>query len=192
MDTAFQTPPGQMHGSGTRVARWRVRIGERVYGPYGADQIKTYVDEGRILATSLLAPEGSEDWRKAARHPELAVYFAHASEVTREGTNESAQEGAAATKPDGEGNVLIFLEDRWRPDNALESAIRKLGRAQRIHPSLWVLRTRFSAHAIRSHLSQYLDENDHLFVVDATNDQAASYNMGPDADTRLNAVWSKS
>lgn len=171
---------------------WSVRVGDTVYGPYRPDQVRHYVAEGRITATSLMAPQGTEDWRQAARHPDLAPLFGHEVDLRLAPaveTEEEAAPSASARAQPQEANFLIFLEDRWRPDDQLDRAIHGLGRASRIHAHLWALRSRFRAKGIRSHIAQYLDQKDRMLVIDTTRDQSASFNMGLDTETRLRAIW---
>lgn len=51
------------------TARWLLKYGDRVYGPYSQDAMTSYIAEGRVIASSLIAPEGTEadsdDWRSA-------------------------------------------------------------------------------------------------------------------------------
>lgn len=68
---------GSEKTSGARGAkdsgRWLLKYGDRVYGPYTEEAMKSYIAEGRIVAQSLIAPEGAapgaETWQSAATFP---------------------------------------------------------------------------------------------------------------------------
>ncbi len=55
--------------------RWFLKVGEQSHGPYRRDEIARYFGEGRVSPHSLLAREGTEDWRIARDDPELAPLF---------------------------------------------------------------------------------------------------------------------
>lgn len=52
MSSDSGAPEAQSH-------RWALKYGDRVYGPYSFDTMKSYVAEGRVAEHSLLAPEGT-------------------------------------------------------------------------------------------------------------------------------------
>tara|TARA_R110002110_G_scaffold63526_5_gene176544 strand:- start:905 stop:1615 length:711 start_codon:yes stop_codon:yes gene_type:complete len=60
--------------------RWLLKYGERVYGPYSHDAMVGYIAEGRVIASSMIAPEGTaaeaSGWLPAISVPTLAANFA--------------------------------------------------------------------------------------------------------------------
>lgn len=63
----------------TQQHRWVLKYGDKVYGPYSFDAMKSYVAEGRVAEHSLLAPEGTPAgatmWRYAVDIPAFAELF---------------------------------------------------------------------------------------------------------------------
>ena len=59
--------------------RWLLKYGERVYGPYSHEAMVGYIAEGRVIASSLVAPDGTEanssDWLSAGNVAALAANF---------------------------------------------------------------------------------------------------------------------
>lgn len=59
--------------------RWLLKYGDRVYGPYSFDAMKSYIAEGRVIAQSVLAPEGtppvSNNWLNADQIADFAPFF---------------------------------------------------------------------------------------------------------------------
>ncbi|MCE9651289.1 MAG: hypothetical protein K8R18_16840 [Parvibaculum sp.] len=59
--------------------RWLLKYGDRVYGPYTDEAMRSYIAEGRIVAQSLIAPEGTtldaETWQSAATIADFANLF---------------------------------------------------------------------------------------------------------------------
>lgn len=59
--------------------RWVLKYGDKVYGPYSFEAMKTYVAEGRVAEHSLLAPEGTPAgatmWQYAVDIPAFAELF---------------------------------------------------------------------------------------------------------------------
>ena len=46
------------------------------YGPVAADQVRQWIAEGRLDASSLLQPEGAGDWKPLSAFPEFAALVA--------------------------------------------------------------------------------------------------------------------
>ncbi|MEN6543598.1 hypothetical protein [Parvibaculum sp.] len=59
--------------------RWLLKYGDRIYGPYSFDAMQSYIAEGRVIAQSILAPEGtppdSSNWLNADLIPDFAAFF---------------------------------------------------------------------------------------------------------------------
>ncbi|KAB7739238.1 hypothetical protein F2P47_13550 [Parvibaculum sedimenti] len=59
--------------------RWLLKYGDRIYGPYSFDAMKNYIAEGRVIAQSIIAPDGTpasaETWQSAALVPDFAIFF---------------------------------------------------------------------------------------------------------------------
>ncbi|ABS64247.1 hypothetical protein Plav_2639 [Parvibaculum lavamentivorans DS-1] len=68
--------------------RWVLKYGDRVYGPYSFETMKTYVAEGRVAEHSLLAPEGTPAgagmWRYAIDLPLFAELLRNLSQPEAE------------------------------------------------------------------------------------------------------------
>ncbi|MFN4355039.1 hypothetical protein [Parvibaculum sp.] len=71
-DAITQLAAAQQH-------RWVLKYGDKVYGPYSFEAMKSYVAEGRVAEHSLLAPEGTPAgatmWQYAADIPAFAELF---------------------------------------------------------------------------------------------------------------------
>ena len=50
---------------------WHIRIGEKVYGPYQAGQIKQLVQQGKIKPDTLIKQANSDQWVVASSYPSL-------------------------------------------------------------------------------------------------------------------------
>jgi Interferon-induced transmembrane protein/GYF domain 2 len=55
---------------------WVLGPDQKPYGPYEADALAQHARDGRVRSTSLVCPEGSEQWVPASTLPELASTFA--------------------------------------------------------------------------------------------------------------------
>jgi hypothetical protein len=77
------TMAGSEKTSGAKGAkdsgRWLLKYGDRVYGPYTGEAMQSYIAEGRIVAQSLIAPEGTaldaETWQSAVTIADFANLF---------------------------------------------------------------------------------------------------------------------
>lgn len=66
-------------GADAAFRRWLLKYGDRIYGPYSFDAMKNYIAEGRVIAQSIIAPDGtpaiSEAWQSAALVPDFAIFL---------------------------------------------------------------------------------------------------------------------
>jgi len=89
----------------TEATRWLLKYGDRVYGPYNHDAMMGYIAEGRVIASSVIAPEGTaaEDanWAPASETDAFAEHFGIVKDQDRVAPNyrpaaEQEEEVAAA------------------------------------------------------------------------------------------------
>ena len=188
--------------------RWVLQVSGRIYGPYTGHALRDYVREGRVVANSMLArtgqPEGEEEWMHAAQDPVLSQLFSAADAElvpVRLEKNTPAPTGAG---PQGFGskktqtdrrdqptsfNIVIITDVKSRSSGPLENALMSLGPAYKISANVWVVHTPSGAPEVVNLLTQHLGGSDRLFVVDATRNRTAWFNMGPETDAKIRQVW---
>jgi hypothetical protein len=184
---------------------WTISVGSRVYGPYSADQMRAFHTEGRLAPHSLVARAGEEQFHPAGEDSELAQFFPAESQPAQpEAAAEPAPEPQVPATPEphrfgrepepgiGERSRFVIISDMKSGSiSALEEEIFTLGHAYRFMPQAWVLTSEASLNTIRHALMQKLGKLDTIFVVDTIHDRAAWFNFGPEADTRVRRMWSR-
>jgi len=69
-------------GPAQHKTRWLLKYGDRIYGPYSEEAMTGYIAEGRVIATSVVAPEGSgltdAAWQPASTVEIFATHFSPA------------------------------------------------------------------------------------------------------------------
>jgi hypothetical protein len=192
---------------------WTISVDGRLYGPYTADQLRAFHAEGRLAPHSLVAQEGDAQFHPAGEDPILAALFSAAETPVAPESIEPVAETAlesetrvqapAQHEPHrfgaqpsenvlGERSRFVILSDMKSGSIAnLEEEIFKLGHAFRFMPQAWVLTSEASLNTIRHALMQKLGKLDTIFVVDTVHDRAAWFNFGPEADTRVRRMWSR-
>ncbi|HTW36173.1 MAG TPA: DUF4339 domain-containing protein [Rhizomicrobium sp.] len=182
-------------------ASWMVSVGGRAYGPYTDAQMAAFAAEGRLAPQSQIARSHEATFRPAGEEPALAAFFTPAAagpvvaepaprtEAKPAGTfGRSKDEGQKTGEP---AHIVVIADMKSRSIVGLEEEIYRLGQACPLLPQIWLLRTEQSVNAVRNHLVQQLGKLDVLFVVDATNNKAAWFNFGPEAEARIRRIWSK-
>jgi hypothetical protein len=90
---AETSPDANAQPAAAQQHRWVLKYGDKVYGPYSFEAMKTYVAEGRVAEHSLLAPEGTPAgatmWRYAVDIPAFAELFL--AEPADSGNGENSQ-----------------------------------------------------------------------------------------------------
>ena len=191
---------------------WTISVGGRSYGPYSLEQMTAFQAEGRLAPHSLVAREGEAQYRQASEDKDLALLFPgttpqtpapqnmqHADTPTAASRMQHADTPTAAARfgrdarsGGGERNRYIILSDMKSGSiSALEEEIFNFGPAFRLMPQAWILTSEVSLSTMRSELIQKLGKLDTLVVVDASNDKAAWFNFGPEADTKMRRLWQR-
>lgn len=187
--------------------RWVLQVSGRIYGPYTGHALRDYVREGRVVAHSMLArtgqPAGEEEWMPAAQDPVLSQLFSAADAELLQ-VRQEMDAPAPSGGPQGFGskktqtdrrnqptsfNIVIITDVKSRSSGPLENAVMSLGPAYKISANVWVVHTPSGAPEVVNLLTQHLGGSDRLFVVDATRNRTAWFNMGPETDAKIRQVW---
>lgn len=67
--------------------------------------------------------------------------------------------------------------------------LQGLGPVQRIGDTVWILQARVRANDLRDILSQPLGADDRLFILDSFANETAWFNLSPDMDQQIAALW---
>lgn len=221
--------------------RFAISIGGKIYGPYSAQQMRSFIGEGRVTASSLVSREGGA-WTAASDDEFCARIFAQRARRVDEAP--PLHEGAEAAKPAAKvaaassareaflkelegvrglkpsepaahrqgppradapaagplfptereahaesSNFIIVFDLKSRGHTKLEEQIMALGRAVRVQAGVWLLNAHMTSGAIRNSLTKFFGSGDTFFIVDATRDKIAWFNLGPEADAQIRQVW---
>ena len=89
-------------------------------------------------------------------------------------------------------NSLHISYDLKEPGKNYEqviSAVKRLGVWAKVHYSFWYVGSQMSAEQARDFMLKSLDTNDSLYVVDATNNLAAWYNVSDEVARFIESRW---
>jgi len=174
---------------------WTIRVNDRCFGPYTAEQMRAYAAEGRLAAQSLVARAGDPLYRPAAEDNELSVLFRPLPPrpvfFTAEGDLGPEKFGRNEKDGGSPSHFIVIADMKSRSISGLEEEIFKCGPAYAVMPQAWLLSSEMSINAIRNVLVQRLGRLDMLFIVDAARNKAAWFNYGPEADSRIRRIWQK-
>jgi hypothetical protein len=180
---------------------WTISVGSRVYGPYTIEQMHAFHAEGRLATHSLVARAGEEQFHPAGEDTELALLFPVAAAPLSEPMPEAAAPhsppephrfGREPESGNAERSRFVIISDMKSGSiSALEEEIFNLGPAYRFMPQSWVLTSEATLNTIRHALMQKMGKLDTIFIVDTIHDRAAWFNFGPEADTRVRRMWSR-
>jgi len=90
-------------------------------------------------------------------------------------------------------NITISydLKAPGRNYRAVADKIKGLGGWAKVTESFWYVDSTFTAAQARDYILPALDDNDRLFVVNASNGQAAWHNLSDQVSTYLRNHWAK-
>ncbi len=155
---------------------WRVLVSGTAYGPYTFGQIQTFIHEGRIASGTKVAEGDGAAFIPASDVPALASAFGMAVRSDR------AEEPA---------NFIIVTRLAGSAERAVTQALNELGAFGEAIPGVYLLRSHARLSRIRDRLQTLTDLQDKVLIVDATHDRLAWFNLGPEADIHIHAVWDK-
>jgi len=178
---------------------WTISVDSRVFGPYGAEQMRIFRDQGRLAAHSLIARKGENQFRPAGEDADLASLFSSSPEAAVQGLPAQAPQSPARqpqkfgyeSSPDARNRYVIIADMKSASIAGLEDEILKLGPACRVMSQAWIVASEISINTLRTGLMQKLGKLDNLLIVDATNDKAAWFNFGIETETKLRNLWSR-
>lgn len=90
-------------------------------------------------------------------------------------------------------NNLHVSYDLYRPNqnyDAVIQRIKELGSWAKIHKSFWYVKSNYNALQAAEYIKTALDENDTLYIVDSTNNDAYWFNLEPEVAAAIQQNWS--
>ncbi|WP_312591156.1 MULTISPECIES: CRISPR-associated protein Cas2 [Stenotrophomonas] len=91
-------------------------------------------------------------------------------------------------------NNLIVSYDLYSPGqdySKVIEAIKALGSWAKIHKSVWYVNSSYTAAQARDKVWATMDRNDSIFVVDATDNDAAWQNLSNEVSNHIKDQWFK-
>jgi hypothetical protein len=96
-----------------RMARWRIRVDGKVYGPYDPRSMSAMIERGQVLASDPIAREGANEWIAAADDPQLGLLFRRKRDEIDVGSREPKRRSQAGAWAGRLGLALFFLPIAW-------------------------------------------------------------------------------
>ena len=173
------------------ACRWTVRHGDKIYGPYTCEAMETYIAEGRLAAHSMIAPEGSTDWRAATTVSIFSGLF-DTIRAPHIGATVAPRPTAEGKRLSGEtANFVIITEIKSRQTGPFGDDIMSIGAALKLSETVWLVSARATSIALVNHLSRNLDLRDRLVIIDAARDRIAWFNLATETAAKVARVWRK-
>lgn len=180
---------------------WCLKVEDKIYGPYSAEQLKKFAKEGRLAGWSLVSPAGANRWREAQEENTFAALFGkdpatessdkpkfgkRAGEETSETTGQTGQDAHT-----GESNFILIFDVVSAAASRVESAILSLGPGFKIADNVWTVACRQSAIGVRNAIAPYLLPRESIFIVDTTRGRSSWQNYPPEQHAKLTAAWTR-
>ena len=177
-EEGLSAPPPPFEG-----VKWRVKIGDREYGPYPRSRLIDFLKEGRVTGSTFLCCGTDTDYHRADHHPNLRWDF--------KGPRKR-KFGDPKLAP-GESVVPVsnyFIAARLSAGNErFERVLREAGKMTRASGDMWVLRSRLTVQQLRNQLTMIMRPHEHFFIVNASKDRLAWFNIGVENDIAVRNVW---
>lgn len=195
---------------------WYVQVQNQAYGPYSEEQMQSFVSEGRINENSLITNAPDSGYFHAVAYDVFKLWSGTGQSMAVGAEVQSYQQMSPYTQPykapktqqhivpepvivaaqasptasTAPTNVfLVMAEIQSEGAMGFLKALQSFGTAQRIGDTVWLLRSASGVEQLRNALSQSLDRQDRLFILDSSANKTAWFNIGADLDNRIRELW---
>jgi hypothetical protein len=86
-------------------------------------------------------------------------------------------------------HISYDLKNPGRDYEKVISAVKQMGNWAKIQYSYWYVDSHMSAEQARAYLVKFIDSNDTIYIVDATNNNAAWHNISDEAGIYIRDRW---
>lgn len=84
---------------------------------------------------------------------------------------------------------LVMAEIKSSGEMDFLKTLQGFGQAERVGDTVWLIRSTHSVEKIRNTLSQTLNQQDRLFILNSKAGKTAWFNIGTDLDHRIRELW---
>lgn len=165
--------------------QWFIQVDAQPYGPFDDKTLWAFMCEGRVNPQSLVSQSANSGFRPVSADPGLMNWMTQIPKTEAEAPRKS-NETRSQPKPTV---FMIMAEVRSGRGMELIQTLQGLGPVQRIGDTVWLLRAQAKAEDVRNVLSQPLGPNDRLFVLDSFANETSWFNLSPDMDGQIAALW---
>jgi hypothetical protein len=163
--------------------KWRIKVGDKEYGPYPRTRLIDFLKEGRVGASTLLCCGNDTEFVRADRHANLRWDFSPARK---------RKFGEVKLEP-GETEVPIcnylIAARLLSTSDSFERVLRDSGKMAKATGDIWVLRSKETVQQLRHKLSMVMRKDEQVLIVNASKDRLAWFNLGPETDVAVRDVW---
>ncbi len=161
---------------------WRVRVGDKVYGPYPRAKLLEFLQEGRVAAHTMLSCGADDIFHRAEDHPNLRWDFTQKARGFHEKRLDAGEDAPSVCNYFVCARLLMGHEP-------FERALNQAGKFARAGSGMWVLRSNVTLPQLRNKLSVTLRKDEQFVVVNATKGRLAWFNLGAEHDVAVRSVW---
>lgn len=144
------------------IENWCMKVGDRIYGPYPTEKLRSFVTEKRLAYHSLVAPAGSRNFRSALQFAELRPLFGE-----REDTKQKI----------GSQVHLVLFGSRDVAIGAAHEVLSPMGVASPLTGTAYLLRSDTSAEDLRDALASALPNTERAIVITPKEATVASHGV---------------
>lgn len=181
---------------------WYVLVDNQSYGPYSNADMVSFVDESRIIASSLISNHPQNGFLPASQYQAFQHWINAALSVQTHQTqpalapsqtpqyNQVVQDEPQSQHSIKKDNLFLVMAE-IDPQTGMNflRALQSFGHVQRIGDALWLLKADQDLQTIKSDLAATLRKRDRLFIHDCFSNQQSWENIGADLDTRIRQIW---
>lgn len=185
------------HSSDPAQYLWFVQVDAQVYGPFDADTMQAYFDEGRVTAQSLISDQAQgpfapcADWRAYAvwsGQDEWTPSQTYASPAEPTQMAQMRQDRSRAGYAPSSHILLIMAELQAPTAMNVVKAMQRLGSVQRVSHTVWILQTGSDAAHARAFLQDHIGDRDRVLIADITGQALEGLNVGHDVDRVIQSL----
>jgi hypothetical protein len=153
--------------------RFLMNSGDRTYGPYDLQTLAAFVAQKRLAHQTLVAPEGSHDFRPALQYPELRRLFGGAAAASPEAPPASR----AGKEAEGQAHLVVFARESEATGRAVQILLKEPS-CHELSATCVLVRLPCTADELRDRISKQLPSTERALVLTVAGCAVASHGIG--------------
>ncbi len=180
---------GSQQANDNPEPEWYIKLAGEVDGPHTLSRMRQMAKQGLLTLDSVVAEKSEANWKQARDDFNLSAMLRVDGDRSDRQANPQMASPLVTQDCVLPANYFILIEFHSASTAEVEREIMKMGPTARVTENSWILNCALKSGQVRNGITPSLGRGDTLILIDCSNDKMATFNLGPQRDSRLRDVW---